>query len=74
MAIHAVHCSVLGSEVMRVTDLEGQTTRIICPEFESPEGTCRRMREAQQGGPLSQLLERASEHTLRTRDVHCILR
>jgi len=73
MAITSVHCPVLGSHVTRVTDLEGQTTQVICPELER-SGLCRLKRQAQQGGPLSQLLERVSEGTLQTKDLHCILR
>lgn len=73
MAITSVHCPVLGSHVTRVTDLEGQATQVICPELE-PSGLCRLKRQSQQGGPLSQLLERVSEGTLQTRDLHCILR
>lgn len=73
MAITSVHCPVLGSHVTRVTDLEGQTTQVICSELE-PSGLCRLKRQSQQGGPLSQLLERVSEGTLQTRDLHCILR
>ena len=33
MAIASVDCPVLGSHVTRVTDLEGLTTRVICPEL-----------------------------------------
>ena len=74
MAITSVYCPVLGSHVTRVTDLEGQTTKIICHELEEPAGVCRLKRQSQQGGPLSQLLERVSEGTLQTRDLHCMLR
>ena len=73
MAIQSVHCAVLGSHVTRVTDLEGQTTKIMCPELE-PSGVCRLKRESQQGGPLSRLLERVSEGTLQSKDLKCILR
>lgn len=72
MAIASVHCPVFGSHVTRVTDLEGQTTKLICPELE-PSGLCQLKRQSQQGGPLSQLLERVSEGTLETRDLRCVL-
>jgi hypothetical protein len=32
------------------------------------------MKTALQGGPLTQLVERISEHTLGTRDTNCLLR
>lgn len=74
MAIVSDYCAVLGSHISRVTDLEGATNRVVCPEYEASNGECRRLKDAKQGGPLSQLLERVSEDTLRTKDVHCIFR
>jgi hypothetical protein len=74
MAIAQVRCQVAQAAVTRVTDLEGATTRIICPEYEEPTGICRLKRDALEGGPLSQLLERASEDTLGARGTRCDLR
>ena len=74
MAITLVHCPVIGSTVTRVTDLEDRTMKIICAEYEEPTAVCRLKREARQGGRLSQLLERAAEHTLETRDTRCQFR
>lgn len=74
MAIVSEYCAVLGAHVSRVTDLEGATNKIICPDYEAADGVCRRLKDAKQGGPLSQLLERVSENALRTKDVRCIFR
>lgn len=74
MAITSVHCSVLQGNVTRVTDLEGNVTQVICPEYEEPTGICRLKQGATEGGPLSQLLERVSEDTLATRGAQCDLR
>lgn len=71
MAILPVRCPVLGANVTRVTDLENEVTAIICPEYEEPTGICRLKKNAFQGGPLSQLLERVSEDTLETRSTRC---
>lgn len=73
MSIKALTCPVSGTQVTEVANLEGLVTRVICPEYDA-EGNCRLMRAAFQGGPLTQLLERTREHTLDTRDTHCVLR
>ena len=72
MAVTAIRCPVLGAEVGRVTDLEGRVLQIICDEYEQ-DGTCRLKTSARRGGPLSQLLERVSEHTLDTPGTVCSL-
>lgn len=56
-----------------MTNFEGGVGRVICPEYEV-EGTCRLMKAALQGGPLSQLVERNSEHTLGTRTTECVVK
>ena len=71
MAIESVRCPVLGAHVTRVTDLEGSVSRVICAEYE-PAGTCRLKRTALKG-PLTQLIERAAEDTLDSRDNRCVL-
>jgi len=73
MAIHSILCPVLGAHITRVTDLEGATTSIICPEYEE-SGMCRIKKSAREGGPLSVLLERAREDTLDSRSMLCIFR
>ncbi len=73
MAITSVRCTVLGADVTRVTDFEGQPTTIICAEYERPTGLCRLKRNALEGGPLSQLLERVEERTLDSRAIRCDL-
>lgn len=70
----STRCPVLGAHVMRVTDLEGNVTRIICTEYDSADGSCRLRKSVSEGGPLAQLLERVSEDTLDTRSVVCLLR
>lgn len=74
MAMTSIRCPVLGAHVTRVTDLEGNVTRIICGEYEESTGTCRLKKTALEGGPLAQLLERMSEDTLNTRSTLCVLR
>jgi hypothetical protein len=73
MATTSVRCPVLGAHVIRVTDLEGTVIRIICPEYETPRGTCRLKVNVQQGGPLAQFLERTAENSLGSRTTSCDL-
>jgi hypothetical protein len=73
VAIHSTHCPVLGAPVSRVTDLEGEVTRIICSQYDDQTGLCRLKRSARQLGPLSQLLERYAENTLESRTLRCEL-
>jgi hypothetical protein len=73
MAITTAHCHVLQGTVTRVTDLEGEVTRIICPEYDDRTGLCRLKQRALDGGPLSQFLERVSEDTLATATASCDL-
>ena len=73
MSTATVHCPVIGSNITRMTDFEGQPTKIICSEYQEPLGTCRLKRRAKEGGMLSQFLERVSEGTLDTKDVRCVL-
>jgi hypothetical protein len=74
MPITTMRCHVLGAPVGRITDLEGHVTRVICAQYDEPSGTCRLRREAQRGGPLSQLLGRVAEETLAQRGTYCALR
>jgi hypothetical protein len=73
MTIESIRCPVLGAHVTRVTDFEGNVSRVICAEYEQPE-TCRLKKTALEGGPLTQLLERAAEDTLSSRDTRCVLK
>jgi len=73
MGISSVRCPVLGASVTCVTDFEGETTKIICTEYDEPTGICRLKKSASQGGMLSQLLERVSEDTLGTKNMRCDL-
>ena len=73
MAIASVRCPVLRAHVSQVTNLEDEVTAIICAEYEQPTGVCRLKKTALAGGPLSQLIERLSEDTLRTRTTQCDL-
>ncbi len=73
MAIDQVRCPVTGAIVSRVLDFEGETTKIICPEYDEPTGMCRLKESVSKGGMLSQLLERVSEGSLNTRNTRCVL-
>jgi hypothetical protein len=74
MSIITVRCPVLGSNVVRVIDFEGTVTRVICPEYQIPAGTCRLKTAVAKGGPLARLLERRDEETLAEHGNTCGLR
>ena len=74
MSITTVRCPVLGSNVTRVIDFEGTVSRVICPEYQMPEGTCRLKSNVASGGPLSRLLGRRDEETLAEHGIVCGLR
>ena len=74
MAMTSIRCPVLRAHVTRVTDFEGNVTRIICAEYEESTGTCHLKKTALEGRPLAQLLERMSEDTLNIRSTLCVLR
>jgi hypothetical protein len=71
MGIESVRCPILQATITRVTDFEGATIRINCPEYEEHSHGCRLKKSATQGGPLSELLERASQDRLDTRSTRC---
>ena len=73
MAIQSIRCPISGEQVTQVTNFEGGVERVICPEYDV-SGTCRLMKDSLQGGPLTQLLERHSEHTLSMRGSECVLK
>jgi hypothetical protein len=73
MPIATAFCHVNGTTVSRVVDLEGEVTKVICPEYVEPTGICRLRSEALKGGPLARLLERVEEDTLAERGARCAL-
>jgi hypothetical protein len=73
MPIVPVHCPVSHADVVRLTDLEGGTVRIVCPEYDPPSSACRIKQQANTGGPLARLIERTSEGTLAEHGVRCEL-
>jgi hypothetical protein len=74
MAITTVRCHVLGTMVTCITDLEGEVSRIICPEYHEATKLCRLLSDADTGGPLSRLLERVADDGLARRGTRCRLR
>jgi len=73
MAITLTRCHVLGTTVTRVTDLEGNVERVICPHYDEPNRACTLRADAFRAGPLAQLLERVAEDTLGSRGRRCEL-
>jgi hypothetical protein len=71
MALHSILCPVLGAHITLVTDLEGITSEVICPEYEESGGTCHLKKTARQAGPLAEFLERAREDALDSRGTRC---
>jgi hypothetical protein len=73
MPVESVWCHVLGTNITRVTDFEGVTTRLICPEYDEADGLCRLRMRTRGGGPLSQFLDRVIENDIAERSTRCEL-
>ena len=71
MPITTIHCPVSGSDVVRVTDFEGNTTRVVCVEYDETLNACRLKDRASREAPLGRLLARAREGTLATHGTRC---
>jgi hypothetical protein len=74
MAITTIRCPVAQRSVVCDVDLEGTITKVFCPELEEHTAICRLKRNELEGGPLSQLIQRASDHTLESCRLTCDLR
>ena len=74
MPMTTVRCHVLGATVTCISDLEGEVSRINCPEYEESTGLCRILSDADTAGPLSRLLERVADDGLTRRGSRCHLR
>ena len=72
MSLERIWCPVVAAQISRVTNLEGDVTSVICPDYEAETGLCRRRAAVRKGGPLSQLLERVSEGTLSDSSARCL--
>ena len=72
MAIESVWCPVCHAGVIRVTNLEGEVRAVNCSQYRQG-ARCALKVVACLGGPLSQLLEQASEHTLGRQSTRCDL-
>jgi hypothetical protein len=71
--IAVVFCPVARADVVRVTDLEGHLTHLVCVEYDEATGTCHMMARARGEGPLSRFLCRAREHALAVHGTRCEL-
>ena len=63
MPVESVWCPVCHAGVIRVTNLEGEVRAVHCSQYRE-DASCALKAVARLGGPLSQLLEQVSEHTL----------
>ena len=73
MPIVPIRCPVSHADVVQITNLEGGTDRILCPEYDAASGACQIKVKADIGGPLSRLLERTYEGTLAEHGARCEL-
>jgi hypothetical protein len=73
MAFESVFCPVCQSDVIRVTTLEGEVRAVNCTQYRQEDASCALKAVARLGGPLSQLLEQVSEHTLARQSTRCHL-
>ena len=69
MAASTVHCHVLGGDVTVVTDLSGNVTNIVCPEFNRLTYTCHRKKDDQ--GFFANIASRVADRLAGTRANYC---
>jgi len=67
----SVYCHERRGNITLETDLDGVVCRVIGPKYENSTGLCRLRHDTMEGGPLSQLLERAAGNTLNARTIRC---
>jgi hypothetical protein len=67
----SVYCHERRGNITLETDLDGIVRRVICPKYDNSTGWCRIRHETLEGGPLSQLLERAAGNTPSARTTRC---
>ena len=72
MGLEHIWCPVIEAHITRVTNLEGEVTSVICPDYVGATGCCRRRTAVLKEGPLAQLLERMSEDTLDDPTTRCL--
>lgn len=73
MPIAPIYCPVSHADVVRVTDFEGATVRIVCSDYDETNQECRLKSRAAAAGPLTRLLERTHEGTLASHGTRCDL-
>lgn len=73
MPIAPLHCPVSHADVVRVTDFEGTTVRVVCSEYDETSKACRLKTRTATAGPLTRLLERTEEGTLASHGTRCDL-
>ena len=73
MAISLTWCHALSARVTRVTDLEGNIERVVCPYYDNASRACSLRADAASEGPLAQFLERVADDALANRGMRCVL-
>jgi hypothetical protein len=71
MAFITEHCPVSHANVVRVTDFEGTTLRVICGDYDESTATCQVKSRGRENGPLGRLVEGADEATLGSSGTRC---
>lgn len=69
MAANSVHCHILGGQVTVITDLAGNVTNIVCPEFSRLTHACG-IKVSQQG-PVVMLFAKLADRLTGTRANYC---
>jgi hypothetical protein len=70
MSASSVHCYVLGGDVSVISDLNGNVTNVVCPEFvRITHGCLKKNRES--SGFIAVVLKKVSDQAIGTRGSYC---
>jgi hypothetical protein len=71
VALSSRFCSILGTRVTVITDLEGTVATVCCPQYHRETRACRLKSRATSGGRLSELLERSATGRITDQTARC---
>jgi hypothetical protein len=69
MSANTVYCHILGGNVTVVTDINGNTTNVVCPEFARLTHGC--YKKGKELGFVGSLLGKAADKLTGTRAAYC---
>ncbi len=69
MSASSVHCYVLGGDVSVVSDLQGNVTNVVCPEFARLTHGC--LKKNRESGLIGLVVRKTLDQAVGTRSAYC---